>query len=249
MPTASEPAPGSRSTALAQAGGYLIGPAFVVLAAYFLLTEKQPEIPSAASPEIPAALIQPVTLRAAMGDPPSLVIAGYDQRCNACHKLFRSLWDGKRPLMQHTHIELNHGLNNECNNCHALEDREKLILHDLTMVSYSNVVMLCAQCHGLVYRDWQRGTHGITLGYWNDAFGEPRRATCTACHDPHSPAFAPMDALPGPNTLRMGDPSATTHGGHGGRRNPLRRYSSSSSEAERSEHETEARHSDEKGGR
>lgn len=244
MPSASEHIPDSRSKAISQVGGYLIGPAFALLAAYFLLTDKPPDIPPAPSPEISAALIQPVTLRTAMVDPPSLIIAGYDQRCNACHKLFRSLWDGKRPLMQHTHIELNHGLNNECNNCHALDDREKLVLHDLTMVPYSNVVTLCAQCHGLIYRDWQRGTHGITLGYWNDAFGEPRRATCTACHDPHSPSYAPMDLLPGPNTLRMGDPTTAAQGGHGGPRNPLRRHSSSI-ESESNAHDSAPHHSGE----
>jgi hypothetical protein len=63
--------------------------------------------------------------------------------------------------------------------------------------------VLCAQCHGTTYRDWQRGMHGKTMGSWDKSSGKQRRLLCTECHNPHAPAYGRLAPLPGPRTLRM----------------------------------------------
>ncbi|MCA9312258.1 MAG: hypothetical protein KDA21_13675 [Phycisphaerales bacterium] len=203
--------------------GWLLAAGFLVLAAAFMFTGSQTRIPTASTPVVDAALLDPGPRRTVLGDPPTVLIAGFEQRCNACHKLFQSSWDGRRPLTQHTHIILAHGINNQCDNCHAREDREQLVLHDGSSVTFSRTETLCAQCHGPVFRDWERGTHGKTLGSWDLSSPLARRLSCAECHDPHAPAYPPIAPLPGPNTLRMGTP-APDAGQHHDDRNPLRRW-------------------------
>lgn len=142
-------------------------------------------------------------LRKIMGDPPVAVIGGVEQRCVDCHRFLNSIPTTDRRRTQHTHIELDHGLNDRCLNCHHDSDRSKLVLHDGGVIGYDQVEHLCAKCHGPTYRDWQKGMHGKTLGYWDTSRGPQHRLKCTHCHDPHAPAFEPMAPLPGPRTLRM----------------------------------------------
>lgn len=195
---------------------------FFALTAWFLLGAGAAELPI---PE--AARLEPGALaggprRVPLGDPPSVVIGGYEQTCQACHMLFDSQpLEGRAELLQHTELVLDHGLNDNCYNCHSLEDRDKLILVDGSEVGFAEVVELCARCHGTTYRDWQRGMHGKTLGSWDASSGEMRRLECTECHDPHAPAFDPLAPLPGPNTLRMGHPEK----GHEHGSSPLQRWS------------------------
>jgi len=115
-----------------------------------------------------------------------------------------------------------HGDNDSCLNCHAKDDREKLALRNGGLVGFDHVEQLCAQCHGPIYNDWERGTHGKTIGYWDLTSGESIKLSCTQCHDPHQPTYQGMKPLPGPNTLRMGD----KHGGHDqiDENNPLQRW-------------------------
>ena len=194
---------------------------FFALSAWFLLGA------GAASPPVPPAVeVDPADLsteprREILSDPPEILIGGYEQRCEACHMLFESRPLAKDTLQQHTHIRLDHGLNSRCYNCHSIEDRNKLELHDGTLIPYARTVELCAKCHGPTFRDWERGTHGKTLGSWDVSSSEQRRLKCIECHDPHAPAFPPMEPLPGPNTLRMGE-RAPHAGAAAGERNPLR---------------------------
>ena len=203
--------------------GWLVGIGFFALAVVFLLTSAGTTTPAAPTPEFDAARLEAGPRRVVLTDPPTAHIGGFDQSCNSCHQLFESEWDGQRPLVQHTHISLAHGLNNQCNNCHARDDRERLILYDGSTVLFSNTERLCAQCHGPVFRDWERGTHGKTLGAWDLSSPAAQRLSCAECHDPHAPAFGPIKPLPGPNTLRMGDPMAPVTPHHP-ERNPLRRW-------------------------
>jgi hypothetical protein len=196
---------------------------FFALAAWFLLGARaaSPPLPEPVALEEGALALGP--LRAALKDPPSVEIAGYEQTCQACHKLFESQpLGGRRELLQHTHIELDHGLNNDCYNCHSIADRDKLILVDGTEVAYEDVVELCARCHGTTFRDWELGMHGKTTGSWDASSGEQSRFKCTDCHDPHRPAFDPVRPLPGPNTLRMGLQEPRSHSSD---ENPLQRWS------------------------
>jgi hypothetical protein len=185
---------------------------FLGLAAWFLRGSPPVEIPPAVSPAIPARAISPAPVRNAQFGTPVVTIGGFERPCMDCHRLFESREETPRRLTQHRDIVLDHGLNDRCFNCHDREDRNRLALRGGRTVAYSNVPRLCAKCHGPTYRDWQLGMHGKSLGQWNPRSPGQRRLQCSECHDPHAPAFAPMRPLPGPNTLRMGEPVDKEHG-------------------------------------
>lgn len=201
---------------------HVIPVTFFLAAAWFLFGPEPslPAMPGAA--DVSAADIDPAPLRQVLGDPPTVRIGGVDQRCSDCHRLFDSSTVGQASFKQHEHIVLNHGINDTCVNCHDVDDRNLLALRNGETIKYAEVELLCAKCHGTVFRDWQAGTHGRTNGYWDTERGERVRLVCTQCHDPHSPAYDPMVPLPGPNTLRMGHPSQPSE--DAARANPLRKW-------------------------
>ena len=202
---------------------WVIGPVFALLAAWFVFASPKAEIPIVQQPLVDRARFLPGARRDPMGDPPSIVVGGYSRPCNDCHRLFDSPPVEHRTLMQHTDIKFNHGMNNRCFNCHDRRNRERLALHDGTLIGFDEVPRLCSQCHGTVFRDWQMGAHGKTMGSWDATSGKQHRLVCNDCHDPHAPAYRPIAPLPGPNTLRMGDqsPAPEEHGRH----TPLRHWS------------------------
>ncbi len=200
--------------------GWLVGPGFVLLALGMVFGLSSGDVPSAESPSVSATALVAGPLRESLKDPPMTEIGGIEQRCISCHQLFESLWDGSKPLRQHMDVQIKHGVDGSCYGCHSRENREKLELKGGELVSFTEVARLCGECHGPVLRDWQRGTHGKTLGYWDANLGEVRRLGCTECHDPHSPAYEGIIPLPGPHTLRMGE-RLNEHGGESNR-NPLR---------------------------
>ncbi len=214
------PAPPPRSGLPAWA----IGPAFLALAAWMFLTSPNVTVPRGEMHIVSRDLIVPGAPRQHMGEPPRATIGGFEHACNECHRLFSSPPIEKRTLVQHTHITLQHGMNNRCFNCHDKTNRERLVLHDGTLLPFDDVPRLCSQCHGTVFRDWQRGTHGKTMGSWDASSGRQHRLSCNDCHNPHSPAYKPIAPLPGPSTLRMGDQTHVEHGG--ARHTPLRKWSS-----------------------
>ncbi len=215
-----------RAPALARFGGNLIGVAFFALGVYFVFGEPAFQQPSAATPAFDISEIDPSPRRTILGDPPMVTIDGYEQRCNSCHKLFKTVLDPNRTRerTQHLDFTLEHGMNDYCFNCHDVDNRERLVLHDNSTVGFTDVALLCAQCHGPVYRDWDNGVHGKTLGAWSPEVGIQHKLTCTNCHDPHSPAYPPIKPLPGPNTLRMGNPDSAVHEEIGEERNVLLRW-------------------------
>jgi len=200
-----------------------ISSVFFVLAGWFFFG------PAAARPTVPpsvpvtAADIDPSPPRQVIGVPPSVVIGGYDQTCTACHKLFDSRPETLEKPLQHGHIELDHGLNARCFNCHDLENRDLFRLHGTATATFDRVEELCAKCHGPTFRDWERGMHGRSTGSWDTNSPERGRLVCTQCHDPHSPARSAIAPLPGPNTLRMGDQSHNSHHLDPDERSPLLR--------------------------
>ena len=152
---------------------------------------------------------------------PEIELAGFRYQCNDCHRLFRSPAETDRRLTQHTDIVLKHGINTRCFNCHHRDNRNAFVDDAGGVIAYDQPQLLCARCHGTVYRDWQHGVHGRTNGYWSPAQGPATRLRCIQCHDPHEPPFPPMVPAPGPRTLRMGVPGAPAHDGTP---NPLRVY-------------------------
>jgi len=125
--------------------------------------------------------------------------AGFEYDCSSCHQHFERP-DARQTLVaEHAHIELNHGANNRCLNCHnKSSDMQSYVNHDGSDISASTPEMLCAKCHGPKYRDWKVGVHGRPSGHWDPNLGGSVRTSCMSCHDPHSPAFKPIAPAPAP---------------------------------------------------
>lgn len=151
---------------------------------------------------------------------PELTTAGFTYRCSDCHRHITSPPETTRTLTQHRDIVLNHGLNARCFNCHHPTDRDAFVDDAGQPIPYDQPQLLCAKCHGPVYRDWLHGAHGRTNGFWDPARGPQSRRRCIECHDPHAPPFPPMRPAPAPHTLRMGPQHAPPHAE--GVPNPLR---------------------------
>ena len=202
------------------------GTGFLLLAAWFLYGTDPATVPEARSARVNPAVLVPGPRRTPLGDPPQVKLAGFTYTCMDCHRLFPPRSDPPQPLRQHRHIVMEHGINHQCRNCHDLEDRDRLVLQGGASIPYDEVVRLCAECHGPVYRDWQRGMHGRTNGYWDPRRGPRHRLGCTECHDPHHPrhpAMDPVAPLPPPHTLRMPPPVPEHEKAPAEERDPLRR--------------------------
>lgn len=184
---------------------------FLLVAAALWFSPRRAQIPVNAPVVVERAALAVAPRRTAVSDPPQILVEGRSENCNACHQIFKSAHGGGELLTYHTEIRLNHGLNTRCINCHDVDNRELLTLRDGATVPYSDTPLLCAQCHGTVYRDWQNGTHGKTLGSWVTGSAARRRLNCNECHDPHSPRYPAFEPLPGPNTLRMGAVEGDVH--------------------------------------
>ena len=195
---------------------------FLVLAVIFALIPNGSGIPIPESVQVSPEDLSTAPRFTAMGDDAMTEIEGFDRNCMDCHEIMDSQPRSK-DLLQHQNIHMAHGLNGRCVNCHDAKDRDKLVLRDGERVGFSESPMLCAQCHGTTYREWERGVHGKTLGYWDTTKGEAKKLLCVECHNPHSPRYGLMKALPAPNTLRMGDQSGGEHHEAGGKQSPLSR--------------------------
>lgn len=137
--------------------------------------------------------------------------AGFAYRCSDCHKIIVSPPETVRTLTQHREIQLEHGINTRCFNCHHRTNRDAFVDDYGGAIPWDQPQLLCAKCHGPVYRDWQRGAHGRTQGSWDSASALQSRLKCVQCHDPHRPPFHSLAPAPGPNTLRMGVGHASLH--------------------------------------
>lgn len=209
---------------------WAIGPGFLLVAGWLLFLSPSAKIPLNDIRIVARADIKPGAFRNPLMDANLAEVDGIRRPCSECHKLFTTSTEPNRTLVQHKDIQMSHGMNTRCLNCHDNANRDKLVLHDGTLVGFNEAPRLCSQCHGTVYRDWVRGMHGKTMGSWVADSGEQTRLACNQCHDPHSPAYRPMAPLPGPDTLRMGDQSI--EGSHTGRHSPLRQWSQRNGEHE-----------------
>lgn len=180
-------------------------PLVLIALAGLLIADPWPYVSPVVPPTVvPASATDATPIRRPILKPET-VVAGMTYRCSECHDLFPSPVETDRPLTQHQHIALEHGINARCFNCHNRENRDAFADDRGGPISFDQPPALCAKCHGPVYRDWTHGVHGRTNGYWDPKQGPMERRKCVECHDPHNPAFKPMRPAPGPNTLRMGD--------------------------------------------
>jgi formate-dependent nitrite reductase cytochrome c552 subunit len=91
----------------------------------------------------------------------------------------------------HKGLRVTHG-SVSCLACHNSGDYDALKLADGTRVEFSNVMTLCAQCHGPQMKDYEHGVHGGMNGYWDRNRGPQRKLNCVDCHHPHAPQFPKM---------------------------------------------------------
>ena len=63
-------------------------------------------------------------------------------------------------------------INTRCFNCHHPTNRDVFVDDHGDEIPWDQPQLLCAKCHGPVYRDWQHGSHGRTNGYWDHTQGD-----------------------------------------------------------------------------
>lgn len=134
-------------------------------------------------------------------------------RCNNCHdtqKTNMKTEDASTLVDFHQHMSFRHN-SLKCVSCHNPDDHETLRLADTTVVSFSNVIQLCAQCHGPQYRDYKNGSHGGMNGYWDLSRGGRTRNNCVDCHDPHHPAYPRVMPVFPPKTRAGTKGSSSNH--------------------------------------
>lgn len=122
--------------------------------------------------------------------------------CFICHAYWVPIPKSEqtsKPRLAHANITLNHGKNDRCYNCHMISDRNKYVADDGSGIMSQLPEELCSRCHGLIYNDWQAGTHGKWVGMWNSAKKSSQSIfTCTECHDPHNPKYTYKTLAPPP---------------------------------------------------
>jgi hypothetical protein len=116
--------------------------------------------------------------------------------CSECHADMEVNRERRELEMFHDDIQLDHGSDERwCFDCHNAMDRDHLRLASGELVGFEESYRLCGQCHGTIFRDWREGIHGQRIGYWN---GAKSYLLCAHCHNPHAPAFQPIEPLPPP---------------------------------------------------
>ncbi len=122
--------------------------------------------------------------------------------CHICHAFWVPIpqtTETSNPRFAHANLQLNHGKNDRCYNCHMITDRNMYVADDGSAIMSETPEKMCSRCHGLIYSDWQAGTHGKWTGTYMPATPFERLTyTCTECHDPHNPLFKYSKIAPPP---------------------------------------------------
>ena len=161
-----------------------------------------PNLPRVERPHVPQPSVGPPGDVHLDKSPPretvglDLIRNRWSYNCMECHKLLTARWHYDRLLNEHQDVQLEHGNNRFCLNCHHPTNRNAFADYDGSEIAEADVVQLCAKCHGTVYRDWNAGVHGRENGFWKAGLGEKSKLRCIQCHDPHSPRFKSMQPLP-----------------------------------------------------
>jgi len=176
---------------------YLTVPVCVALAVFFIVTSFGTSDGEQEVSSLNPAWYTPKTARGEYRK--NAVMVG---NCFLCHAFWVKVPPDptvRTPMFAHAAIKLDHGANDRCYNCHLIYDRNKYATNDGRAIMVQTPEKVCATCHGLIYRDWQNGTHGIRRGKWKVEKPFDRETfTCTECHNPHSPKFIFTDIAPAP---------------------------------------------------
>lgn len=137
--------------------------------------------------------------------------------CAVCHMTKPANTDatlGTALVLFHQHLQGSHG-KLTCVSCHNPADGyTTLRLADGKAVPFPEVMMLCAQCHGPQYRDYQQGAHGGMAGFWDTTRGPRTRNNCVDCHPPHAPKYQSVHPAIGPNDRFLTPPPHGKENGH-----------------------------------
>jgi formate-dependent nitrite reductase cytochrome c552 subunit len=122
--------------------------------------------------------------------------------CATCHSRIDTGPLARRPeelRKFHRGLSFSHG-ELPCASCHVAgpEVHGKLHLANGELVAMTDVVRLCAQCHGPQHRDYRHGSHGGMNGHWDLRRGGRVRNSCVDCHDPHAPQIPAVRPAPPP---------------------------------------------------
>ena len=160
---------------------------------------RRPEGP----PRIPTGLTDPLG-------------AAITVNCTTCHATRppnTQLVYGDQLQQFHTGLHTNHG-ELTCMSCHNGGDYRQLRMADGRPLPFSDVMQLCAQCHGPQHRDYQAGSHGGMTGYGDLSRGPRVRNNCIDCHDPHAPQFPMIQPVFAPNDRFLHGANVTREPGH-----------------------------------
>jgi hypothetical protein len=133
--------------------------------------------------------------------------------CSTCHSVREPNLANRTPAdldQFHQNMPLAHG-KMACYACHNPDDSDALRLADSTRLDYTDVMTLCAQCHGPQAKDYAHGAHGGMNGYWDLSRGPRTRNNCIDCHDPHVPKFPTMQPTFKPRDRFLDPTKAGTH--------------------------------------
>lgn len=136
--------------------------------------------------------------------------------CNLCHSARQpnvEMRVGQELKAFHQGLKGQHG-DLTCVSCHQGDNGyQSLRLADGRSLPFSEVMTLCAQCHGTQFREYQHGAHGGMTGFWDLTRGGRSRNNCIDCHDPHLPRYPRFRPAEGPRDRgleilpgRPGDP-------------------------------------------
>ncbi len=86
--------------------------------------------------------------------------------CTDCHDPTLPVRTERHALATaHQEIEMRHGGERMwCFDCHDVKDRDKLRTASGELLAFTDVQLLCGQCHGHQLRDWEAGAHGRRSG-------------------------------------------------------------------------------------
>lgn len=121
-------------------------------------------------------------------------------RCSTCHAELEPN-PTPRPLdaapPNHRFVFEHGGGRFWCFGCHDPVNRDKLRLLNGTTVGFDEYILVCSQCHEVVYHDWKDHLHGRWVGSWEEGGSRPDKG-CIDCHYQHDPAFKPLKPMKPP---------------------------------------------------
>lgn len=132
--------------------------------------------------------------------------------CSTCHTTRQPNHQNKTVKQMnefHQGMAFAHG-KVSCLSCHNPNDYDSLKLADGSRVEFTEVMTLCAQCHGPQMKDYQHGVHGGMTGHWDLTKGPQTKNNCVDCHNPHSPQFPKMQPTFKPKD-RFLEPAGAQH--------------------------------------